>query len=55
MYKGVYMGVISADKFDEDTDIGTTYLGQVYMVRNTEVKDEESFPMTARGYARDSC
>ena len=26
MYKGVYVEVISTDKFDEDTDISTTYL-----------------------------
>ena len=39
-------------KFDEDTDISTTYLGQVDMTRNTEVKAEENFPMTARVYTR---
>ena len=49
-YKGIYAEVISTDKFDEDTDISTTYLGQVDMARTTEVKAEESFPMTARGY-----
>ena len=53
VYEGVYAEVISTDKFDEDTDISTTYLGQVDMTRNTEVKGEENFPMTARGYARD--
>ena len=52
MYEGVYMEVISADKFDEDTDKSTTYLGQVHRTRNTEVKAEENFPMTARGYTR---
>ena len=52
MYKGVYTEVISTEKFDEDTDISTTYLGQVDMTRNTEVKAEENFPMTARGYTR---
>ena len=51
MYEGVYAGVISTDKFD-DTDISTTYLGQVDMTRNTEVKAEENFPMTATGYTR---
>ena len=44
------MEVISTDKFDVDTDISTTYLGQVDMTRNTEVKAEENFPVTARGY-----
>ena len=52
MYEGVYAELISTDKFDEDTDISITYLGQVDMTRNTEVKAEENFPMTARGYIR---
>ena len=47
MYEGKYMEVISADKFDEDTDLSTTYLGQVDMARDGEVKAEENFPMTA--------
>ena len=48
----MYVEVISTDRFDEDTDLSTTYLGQVDMARNTEVKSEESFPMTARGYIK---
>ena len=41
IYKGVYTEVISIDRFDEDTDLSTTYLGQVDMARVTEVKAEE--------------
>ena len=52
IYEGVYTEVINSDKFDEDTDISTTYLGKVDMTRDTEVKTEENFPMTARGYTR---
>ena len=52
VYEGVYAEVISTNRFDEDTDISTTYLGQVNMTRDTEVKAEESFPITARGYTR---
>ena len=52
VYEGVYAEVISTDKFDEDTDISTTYLGQVDMTRITEVKAKANFPMTARGYTR---
>ena len=52
MYEGVYTEVISTDGFDKDTDLSTTYLGQVDMARGTEVKAEESFPMTARGYTK---
>ena len=47
VYEGVYAEVISTDRFDEDTDLSTTYLGQVDMTRNTEVKAEEHFPITA--------
>ena len=43
VYEGVYAEVISTDRFDEDTDLSTTYLGQVDMTRSTEVKAEESF------------
>ena len=46
VYEGVYAKVISTDKFDEDTDLSTTYLGQIDMTRNTEVKTEENFPIT---------
>ena len=52
MYKGIYMEVISTDKFDKDTDISTTYLGQVDMARDTEIKAKESFLMTGRGNTR---
>ena len=43
VYEGTYAEVISTDRFDEDTDLSTTYLGQVDMTRSTEVKAEESF------------
>ena len=47
VYEGVYAQVISTDKFDEDMDLSTTYLGQLDMTRSTEVKAEEHFPITA--------
>ena len=45
VYEGVYAKVISTDRFDEDMDLSTMYLGQVDMNRNTEVKAEENFPI----------
>ena len=47
VYEGVYAKVISMDRFHEDTDLSTTYLGQVDMTRNVEVMAEENFPITA--------
>ena len=52
VYKGVYVEVISTDRFGENADLSTTYLGQVDMAKDTEVKADESFPMTARGYTK---
>ena len=52
VYEGVYAEVISTDRFDEDKDLGTTYLEQINMSRDADVKGEESFPITARGYTR---
>ena len=47
VYEGVYAKIISKDRFDEDMDLSTMYLGQLNMTRNTEVKAEEHFPITA--------
>ena len=52
VYGGVYAEVISTNRFDEDTDLSTTYLGQIGMSRKTEVKAEESFAMNAAGHTR---
>ena len=52
VYDGVYVEVISTNRFDEDTDLSTTYLGQVDMSGKTEVKAEESFAMNAAGHTR---
>ena len=31
VYKGIYAKIVSSDRFDEDTDLSTTYLRQVNM------------------------
>ena len=46
-YEEVYAEIVSTNRFDEDSDLSTTYLGQVNMTRNTEVRAEERFPITA--------
>ena len=48
----MYAKVISTDRFDEDMDLSTTYLGQVDITRNTGVKAEENFSITAQGYTK---
>ena len=47
IYEGVYAEIISTNRFDENSDLSTTYLGQVNMTRDTEVSAQERFPITA--------
>ena len=40
-----------ANKFNENSDLSTTYLGQTEMMRDTKIKAEERFPITGQGFA----
>ena len=50
VYDGMYADVICTNRFDEDIELSTTYLGQIGMSRKTEVKAKESFAMNAAGH-----
>ena len=52
MCKGIYAEIVSSDRFDENTDLSTMYLGQMDMTRDMEVKAKENFPITACGYTK---
>ena len=52
VYEVVYAEKVSSDRFNEDTDLSTTYLGHINMARDTEVKAEENFPITVCGYTK---
>ena len=52
VYEWIYAEIVSSNRFDEDTDLSTTYLGQSDMTRDMEVKAEENFPITAHGYTK---
>ena len=43
--------MVYASKFDENSDLSTTYLGQTTMTRNTRIKAEERFSITGQGFA----
>ena len=43
--------MVYASKFDENSDLSTTYLGQADMTRVTKIKAEERFPITGQGFA----
>ena len=51
VYEDVYAKIVYANKFNENSDLSMTYLGQIGMTRDTKVKAEERFPITDQGFA----
>ena len=51
VYEGVYAEMVYANKFNENSDLSTMYLGQTKMMRDTKIKAEERFPITGQGFA----
>ena len=51
VYEGVYAEMVYANKFNENSDLSMTYLGQTKMIRDTKIKAEERFPITGQGFA----
>ena len=50
MYEGVKLEVLSTTRFDESSDLSTTYLGRIDMTRASKMKVEEKFPISEQGY-----
>ena len=51
IYEGVYVEMVYANKFNENSDLSTTYLGQTKMTRDTKIKAKKRFPITGQGFA----
>ena len=49
MYEGLHAEMVYTNRFDENSDLSTTYLGQTKMTRETKIKAEEKFPITGQG------
>ena len=51
IYEGIHSEIVSSNRFDENSDISTTYLGRVENKDNqNKLKAEESFPTSENGY-----
>ena len=51
IYEGIHSDIISSNRFDENSDISTTYLGRIENKGSQdELKAEESFPISESGY-----
>ena len=51
IYEDIYAEMVYASKYEENSDLSTTYLGQADMTRGTKIKAEERFPITGQGFA----
>ena len=50
IYEGIHSEVVSSNRFDENSDKSTTYLGRVDNENQSKLKAEESFPISEHGY-----
>ena len=54
VYEGIQSDIVSSSRFDENSDISTTYLGKIENKENQDkLKAEESLPMSENGYTLD--
>ena len=51
LYEGIHADIVYPNRFDECSDLSTTYLGRTDMTRETKIKAEEKFPISGQGYA----
>ena len=52
VYEGIHSDIVSSNRFDENSDISTTYLGKTENKRD-KLKVEESFTISENGYTLD--
>ena len=50
IYEGIHSEVVSSNRFDENSDISTTYLRRADKENQSKLKAGESFPISEHGY-----
>ena len=50
MYEGIQSEVIGTTRFNENSDLSTTYSDRIDITRTSTVKAEEKFPISEQGY-----
>ena len=50
IYEGVQSEILSTTRFNENSDLSTTYLGRVDITRASKIKVKERFPISEEGY-----
>ena len=49
-YEGIKSEILSTTRFDENSDLSTTYLGKMNTTQYKDLATEEKFPITEQGY-----
>ena len=50
IYEGIHSDIVSSNRFEENADISTMYLGKIEnRINQDKLKAEESFPISERG------
>ena len=50
VYEGIQSEIVSTTRFDENSDLSTTYLGRTDKENKDRLRAEESFPISEHGY-----
>ena len=50
IYKGIQSEILSTPKINENSDLGTTYLGKVNTTKASKIKEEETFLILEQGF-----
>ena len=50
IYEGIQSEIVNSNRFDENSDISTTYLERVDKENKNKLRAEESFPISEHGY-----
>ena len=49
-YEDIFAEVVTTNRFDENVDLSTTYLGKIDMQKEDIMKAEESFPISEQSF-----
>ena len=52
VYEGIQSEILNTTRFDENSDLSTTYLGKADRSKNNKIKAQEAFPISEQGYTR---
>ena len=50
IYEGIHSEIVSSNRFDENSDVSTTYLGKIGKENQDTLKAEELFPISENGF-----